>query len=43
LLVGVDRRRGDRDERAGLELEQLFRVRRLERNDVDDEVEAVRD
>jgi len=43
LLVGVDRRGGDCDERAGLELEQLFSVRRLERNDVDDEVEAVGD
>jgi hypothetical protein len=43
LLVGVDGRGGDRDERAGLELEQLFGVRRLERNDVDDEVETVRD
>jgi hypothetical protein len=43
LLVGVDGRGGDRDERAGLELEQLFGVRHLERNDVDDEVEAVRD
>jgi hypothetical protein len=43
LLVGVDGRGGDRDERAGLEREQLFGVRRLERNDVDDDVEAVRD
>jgi hypothetical protein len=43
LLVGVDGRRGDCNERAGLELEQLFGVRRLERNDVDDEVEAVGD
>src|SRR5439155_26480756 len=43
LLVGVDRRGRNRDERAGLELEQPFRVRRLERNDVDDDVEAVGD
>jgi hypothetical protein len=43
LLVGIDGRGGDRDERAGLEREQLFGVRGLERNDVDDELEAVRD
>jgi hypothetical protein len=43
LLVGVDGRRGDCDERAGLELEQLLGVRGLERDDVDDEVEAVGD
>jgi hypothetical protein len=43
LLVGVNGRGGDCDERAGLELEQLFGVRGLKWDDVDNEVEAVGD
>jgi hypothetical protein len=41
--VGIDGCRRDCDERAGVELEQLVGVRRFERDDVDDEVEAVGD
>ena len=43
LRVGVDRSRGDRDKCARVEREQLLGVRGLERNDVDDEIEAVGD
>jgi hypothetical protein len=43
LPVGVDRGARDGDERSGIEREQPLRVRRFERNDVDDEIEAVRD
>jgi hypothetical protein len=43
LPVGVDRGTRDGEERASIEREQLLRVRRLERDDVDDEIEAVRD
>jgi hypothetical protein len=43
LPVGVDRGTRDGEERASIEREQLLRVRRFERDDVDDEIEAVRD
>jgi len=42
LEVGVDRRRGDCDQRTGVELEQLHGVRCFERDHVDDDVEPVR-
>jgi hypothetical protein len=42
LIVRVDRRARDRDDRADVELEQLVGVGELEGNDVDDQVEAVR-
>ena len=43
LVVGVHGSARDRDQRAGVEPEQLLRMCSLEWNDVDHEVEAVRD
>ena len=41
MLVGVDRGGRDCDERSRIEFKQLPGVRRFERDDVDDEIEAV--